>query len=126
MQEMLLVAVLKANFTELHRSLENANINYTKDNMKEYIISLSSCFSGWKNGNPIFISVLKTKRQHSKIKIDQELWVVDDNKQLFAAYIEILYQVRCALFHGNLSPIPNNERVIRALYLTLAMVMEKV
>lgn len=116
----------KGNFAELCRALDSADIRYTKEKWKQEKVSFENCIIDWADGSPEFTSILKTERQRSKIKIDDGLWVEDDNARLFAAYIEILYQVRCALFHGNLPPKLENERVIRTLYLTLSMIMEKV
>lgn len=116
----------KGNLGELHRALANARILYDNDRWPNQTISFANCTIDWNNGNPAFESVIKQKRQHNKIKLDDELWVDGDTDRLFAAYIEIVYQIRCALFHGNLTPIPENERVIRQLYLTLSMIAESI
>ena len=61
------------------------------------------------------------------IKLDDHLMVESDSERLFVAYIEIVYQVRCALFHGDLAPTSEeNKRVIQQLYLTLSMIMENI
>ena len=111
----------RGNFGELHRALVDARIPY-RDCVNE-IISLGSC--------PItrerfFESVLKEKGQRDKIEIGETLWIEDDTERVFAAYIEILYQIRCELLHGRLEPSPANERVMKQLYLTLSMIMEHV
>ena len=109
---------------ELHRALVNANIPYERQPTR--IVSFSCCAIDWNDGNPSFESVLKESKDQSKLEIDSSLWVDDNPERLFAAYIEIAYQVRCALFHGNLAPVDQNERVIKHLYLTLSAVMERV
>ncbi len=114
----------RGNFGELQRALVNANIPYDRSQNKT--VSFVYCIIEWNNGQPEFVSVLKTKYQKTKIKIDNDLWVEDNTGHLFAAYMEIVYQIRCTLFHGNLAPTPKNERVIRQLYLTLSMIMEKI
>lgn len=114
----------RGNLGELHRALVNANIPYQKSPEKK--VNFDCCIIDWNNGQFLFESVLKTKYQKGKIKIDNNLWFGDNTERLFAAYIEIVYQIRCTLFHGNLSPKPENERVIRPLYLTLSMIMENV
>ena len=114
----------KGNFGELHRALLNARILYDNSRWPGQVISFESCPVTWNNGSPKLESVVKTKHQKAKIKIDDNLWVEDDTDRLFAAYMEIVYQIRCTLFHGNLAPEPGNERVIRHLYLTLSMIME--
>ena len=60
------------------------------------------------------------------IKLDDDVWVESNTGRLFKAYIEIVYQVRCNLFHGDLVPDAENHRVIRLLYLMLFMIMEDI
>ncbi len=113
----------KGSLGELHRALVNANITYEgRDN----IVSFASCALDWNSGQPSFESVLKERNEQEKLETDNGLWVDNDTARLFAAYMEIVYQIRSALFHGDLSPVDKNERVIRHLYLTLSMVMERV
>lgn len=114
----------RGNLGELHRALINANIPYQKK--PEEKVSFENCIIDWNNGQLLFESVLKTKHQKEKIKIENNLWFENNTKRLFAAYIEIVYQIRCTLFHGHLAPKLENERVIRSLYLTLSMIMEHV
>ena len=113
----------KGSLGELHRALVNANVSYEgRDN----IVSFESCAIDWNNGDPSFESVLKGSAEQEKLEIDNGLWVDNDTGRLFAAYMEIVYQIRCALFHGDLAPVDKNERAIRHLYLTLSIVMERV
>ena len=119
------------NFGELQRSLENANIAYNNkwkdlDNWKGKIISFGSCPITWRGKHSELESVLKRERQWRKIKLGDNLWVENDTQRLFAAYMEIVYQIRCALFHGDIAPTPNHERVMKQLYLTLLMIMENI
>ena len=112
------------NLAALHRSLKNAHIPY--DKFPNYIVSFENCVIDWNNGKPKFESMLKQRRGRNKLKIDEDLWVENNAERLFAAYMEIVYQIRCSLFHGDLAPVKENEQVIRYLFLTLAMVMENV
>ena len=116
--------MFKGNLGELHRALVNANIAYEKYPSK--IVSLGCCAIDWNNGQPQFESVLKNRSGQNKLKLDIGLWVENDPERLFPAYMEIVYQIRCALFHGNIAPTKQNERMIRHLYLTLSAVMEPV
>ena len=116
--------IFKGNFGELHRALEDARIPYKiwpKD-----IISFNSCPITWQGQSSTLESVLKKENEHHKIQIGVNLWVEDNTKRLFGAYIEILYQIRCELFHGRLEPRREHERVMKQLYLTLSMIMEHV
>lgn len=112
----------RGSFGELQRALVNANIPY--DRFQDKIISFDCCIIEWNNGQVEFVSVSRRKRQRAKIKIEDNFWVENDTNRVFAAYMEIVYQIRCVLFHGNLVPKSENERVIRHLYLTLSMIME--
>lgn len=116
----------KANLAELQKALVNANIKYDNEHFSNTVISFDNCMITWSPKNQKLVSLVKGKRQRDKIRIDDNLWLDNDNQRLFSAYIEITYQIRCLLFHGNLAPIPDNERVIKHLYLTLSMIMEKV
>ena len=117
-------STFRGNFGELQRALINANIPY--DKYQDKIISFDCCILEWNNGQIEFVQVSKGKRQRAKIKIDDNFWVENDTNRVFAGYMEIVYQIRCALFHGNLAPKPQNERVIKQLYLTLSMITEHV
>ena len=114
----------RGNLAELHQALENAHIPYTQ--LESGIISFTSCPITWSKKSPNLESVVKTKYQKEKIKINDGFWLEDDTQRLFGAYMEIVYQIRCALFHGDLTPNDNNERVIEQLYLTLSGIMEHV
>lgn len=114
----------RGNLAELHQALENARISYTQ--LENGIISFTSCPITWSKKSPNLESVVKTKHQKGKIKIVEGFWVENDIQRLFAAYIEIVYQIRCALFHGDIPPDRDHERVIKQLYLTLSMIMERV
>ena len=114
----------RGSLAELHQALENARIPYTQ--LENGIISFVSCPITWSKKSPKLESVVKTKYQQGKIKINDGFWLEDDTQRLFGAYMEIVYQIRCALFHGDIVPNPDNERVIKQLYLTLSMIMEHV
>ena len=60
------------------------------------------------------------------ITLDDDVRVEGNTERLFKAYIEIVYQVRCNLFHGDLVPDAENHRVIRLLYLMLFIIMEDI
>ena len=114
----------RGNLAELHRALENARISYTQ--LENGIISFNSCPIIWSKKSPNLESVVRTKDQRGKIEIVEGVWFENDPQRLFAAYVEIVYQIRCALFHGDIPPDPDYERVIKQLYLTLSMIMEHV
>ena len=86
----------KGSFGELHRALLNANIPYED---RQIIVSFESCAIDWNNGQPIFESVIKGNTEQNKLEIDSGLWVDNNTERLFGAYMEVVYQIRSALFH---------------------------
>ncbi len=114
----------KGYFAELISALTNARLEYHTLNTPNRLISFSNCIVCRNNGTPEIGTILKREGQRDKIEIAPNFWIDNDNNRVFSAYIEILYQVRCLLFHGTLSLIPANERVIINFYLTLSMAMK--
>ncbi len=120
--------LFRGYFGELHRALVNAHILYNR--IPDKTISFECCMIEWNNGKPRFESILVEKENNNssfEIELDDGLWVENDPERLFVVYIEIVYQVRCALFHADLAPdSEENKRVIQQLYLTLSMIMENI
>lgn len=132
--------LFRGYFGGLHRALSSVHIPY---NIRpNEIVSFECCVIDWNHGDPQFESILieseasnlssETSTEFDEtrqetIELDDDLTVENNPERLFAAYIEIVYQVRCALFHGDLAPTPEeNKKVIQQLYLTLSMVMEDI
>lgn len=136
----------RANLGELHWALETARIPY-EGRFSSRTVGLGCCAIDWNNGNPQFDSVLRNtpyepspndeledseeadsivQSEYKNIELVGGLWVENNPLRVFAAYIEVVYQVRCALFHGRLELTPQNERVVKHIYLTLSEVMEVV
>ena len=132
--------LFRGYFGELHRALLNVHIPYNI--RRDKIVNFECCIIDWNHGDPQFESILVEDRDNNfsietsaeldefiqeTIELDSELRVENAPERLFFAYIEIVYQVRCALFHGDLSPnSEENKRVIQHLYLTLSMIMENI
>ena len=145
--------LFKGYFGELHRALSSAHIPYQR--YPDKIISFECCMIDWNNEDPQFEAILieaeadteldkimqefeailieaeadteLDKIMQETIALDDDLKVENNPERLFAAYIEIVYQIRCALFHGDLAPTPEEiKMVIQYLYLTLSMVMEDI
>lgn len=76
-----------------------------------------------KSDPTAYISLLKTPRAQGKIKLDN-LFVTDEYNKLFAGLIEIIYQIRCTLIHGNLDPTKENHEVVKYCYYILLELME--
>lgn len=132
----------RGNLGALQRSLQSAEIRYDSTKHKGQKVDFGHCAIDWKTKRLDSVlleyapeSVVLDEFEDADsvqtsgsqgIEIDDGLWVENDTQRLFAAYLEIVYQVRCALFHGGLAPTRENERVIRYTYLTLSAVMEDV
>ena len=122
----------RTNLGELHRALEDANIYYDKEKWQDKTITFSNCIIEWEGGSSRFESVILQRDQSDGeefehddgIELEGALYVDNDTGRLFAAYLEIVYQIRNQLFHGALALNSANERVIRHLYITLSMTME--
>jgi len=115
----------QGNLAELHKALIDAAIPYNKE--QGMYISFS-CIRVDKNnnGNLEYISLIKNKRQKNRIELIEGVYFTNEKDKLFAGFIEILYQIRCALFHGDLKPNSENERVIKLLYLVTTEITKKV
>ena len=133
----------RAEFGELHDALEGARIRYDKDRWPNRTIDFDCCIIDWNNGDPEFESILVLKEiddestsnnnpapdEMNKIELNDDVSVENDPERLFAAYMEIVYQIRCTLVHVDLDTNIEdtaNKRVVRQLYLTLSMVMEDI
>lgn len=133
----------RAEFGELHDALVGARIRYNKDRWPNRTIDFECCIIDWNNGDPEFESILVLEEidgdsasnnnpapdEMNKIELNDELSVENDPERLFAAYMEIVYQIRCTLVHVDLDTNIEdtaNKRVVRQLYITLSMVMEDI
>ena len=124
-------------FAELHHALENTHIPYHR--YPGNIVRFDSCLIDQTADPRTFESILVQPGEitanasfesgdieQEVIELDDDVCVEGDTERLFKAYIEIVYQVRCNLFHGDLVPDAENHRVIRLLYLMLFMTMEDI
>ena len=134
----------RSEFGELHDALVSARIPYDENRWPNKTINFDCCIIDWNNGQPDFESILVFSEEigddsgadsnpgsdeKNKIELNDDLWVENDPERLFAAYMEIVYQIRNSLFHGDLATNTEdiaNKRVVRQLYLTLSMVMEDI
>ena len=129
--------LFRSYFAELHHALVTADIRYHKfpDKSVRFDCCLIDQTANPRNFESILVqpeeitanaSFESGDIEQEVIKLDDDVCVEGDTERLFKAYIEIIYQVRCNLFHGDLVPDAENHRVIRLLYLTLFMTMEDI
>ncbi|MDE0400112.1 MAG: hypothetical protein OXL96_20130 [Candidatus Poribacteria bacterium] len=123
----------RAEFGELHDALVGVRIPYNDDRWPNRTIDFDCCIIDWNNGDPEFESILVLEEidddtaSYNYIELNDDLCVENDPERLFAAYMEIVYQIRCTLVHGDLDTNIEdtaNKRVVRQLYFTLSMIME--
>lgn len=66
---------------------------------------------------------LVVKKRASGITISDTLKLTDDRSALFNGFLEIIYQVRCQLVHGQLEPNDENHEVVKQCYFLLHLLM---
>ncbi len=66
---------------------------------------------------------LMVKRNTSGIRISETLKLTDNKSILFNGLLEIVYQVRCHLVHGQLEPNNENHEVVKQCYFLLHELM---
>ena len=140
--------LFKSYFADLHRALVSADIRYHQypnkivrfdcclidqaanpRNFESILVlpgEITETHASFESGDIEQEAIEQEVREQKGIELDDDVWVEGNTERLFKAYIEIVYQVRCNLFHGDLVPDAENHRVIRLLYLTLFMTMEDI
>lgn len=68
-------------------------------------------------------NLIRAQSQRNKIKLGS-VCVIDDTEILFKGMIELIYQVRCLLFHGDLEPTEENHQIVRYAYLVMNSLMK--
>ena len=116
----------KSNFKQLNEALESAPIYYecTSNNSERKIVSFKNALVDRENGE--YEDLFRQSKQHDKIELVEGVYLTDEIPKIYKGYIEILYQVRCRLFHGNFSPNKENERTVKLLYLTLKDLIDEI
>lgn len=116
----------KDYLTHLDQALQSAPIKYERASIK--ILSFSNGLVKRENDstNDIYENLMRTSGQHNKIELASGIFITDEIPKIYRAYIEILYQVRCKLFHGDLKPNRENERTVKYLYLTLKAITNEI
>lgn len=76
----------------------------------------------------IIIKNAKTKTGKLKSAVNGvdlgEIVFINDSKKVFAGLIEIIYQIRCLLVHGDLEPVEETQEIIKYCYLILFDLMK--
>ncbi|MCK4333398.1 hypothetical protein KAX06_01280 [candidate division WOR-3 bacterium] len=109
----------KSNLESLHYTLNRASTKYP-DGYYNYPITFEYALFAYKNRKVTtgYKNLIRTKGQHDKIKLD-EIYITDDNEKIFPCLLEIIYQIRCYLFHGDIEPSSENHEVVKYCYFIL-------
>ena len=121
--------IFKEYLLEIEKALLSAPIKYENDSANR-IISFSDGLVDRESKtrgeyeNLMDVSNLDPDDPNVKIELTSGRFIINDVKKIYRVYLEILYQVRCRFFHGELEPNKDNERIIKYLYLTLSEIFE--
>lgn len=100
-------------------ALNNAQLLWDESNTSSGI-TLNNCLL---TSNPKTYGSLVVKKRAPGIKISDKLKLTDDRSALFNGFLEIIYQVRCQLVHGQLEPNDENHEVVKQCYFMLHLLM---
>lgn len=110
-----LISVIEA----LSFALNNARLLWEEDNSAT-VITFENCLLTF---NPKDYGSLVVKKRAPGITINKLLKLTDDKSVLFNGLLEIIYQVRCQLVHGQMEPSDGNHEVVKQCYFLLHLLM---
>ncbi len=100
-------------------ALNSAKLRWDEQNASS-VITFKNCLL---SPNPKTYGSLVVKKRASGITISDTLKLTDDRSALFNGFLEIIYQVRCQLVHGQLEPNDENHEVVKQCYFLLHLLM---
>lgn len=100
-------------------ALNSAQLLWDEQNASS-VITFTNCLL---SPNPKTYGSLVVKKRASGITISDTLKMTDDRSALFNGCLEIIYQVRCQLVHGQLEPNDENHEVVKQCYFLLHLLM---
>jgi hypothetical protein len=119
----ILIEALEGLITSLNRE------TITPENGYDGRLSFENALVEYSNGNANlqkYKNLLKKKTSKDKIKLTSNVYITNDLDILYKGLIEILYQLRCMLFHGHLSPSDSNHSVIKYSYTIINLLMKNI
>ncbi len=116
----------KSDLESLIYSLNRVDLKNPDPSKYKCAIKFETALIDYERKNEVsaYVNLKKEKGDRGKIQLDS-LYVTDDLNILFAGLIEILYQIRCLLIHGNLEPEEENHEVIKYCYFVLLALMQE-
>lgn len=100
-------------------ALNSAQLLWDEQNASS-VITFNHCLL---TSNPKSYGSLVVKKRAPGITISDALKLTDDRSALFNGILEIIYQVRCQLVHGQLEPNDENHEVVKQCYFLLYLLM---
>lgn len=100
-------------------ALNSAQLLWDEQNPSS-VITFSNCLL---TPNPKNYGSLVVRKRAQGISISDALKLTDDRSVLFNGILEIIYQVRCQLVHGQLEPNDENHEVVKQCYFLLYLLM---
>ena len=110
---------LNSTIEALFFALNRAVLRWDEDDAAS-AIRLENCLL---NPNPKTYGSLTVNKQAQGINISKTLKLNDDKSILFNGFLEIIYQVRCQLVHGQLKPDEDSHEAVKQVYLLLRLMM---
>ncbi len=112
-------AELMNTIEALSFALNSAQLLWDEQNASS-VITFTNCLL---SPNPKTYGSLVVKKRASGITISDTLKLTEDRSALFNGFLEIIYQVRCQLVHGQLEPNDENHEVVKQCYFLLHLLM---
>ena len=109
----------KSDLEQFHYALKQSALRYD-DTEPPKRLSFENALLDYGNKTLLdsYENLIKNKGEHNKIELDK-VFITDDFLIVMAGLVETIYQVRCNLFHGNLSPEKQNHEVVKYAYSVL-------
>ena len=108
-------AELISNIEALSFALNRAELLWDEEQPSS-VITFEHCLSAL---NPKAYGSLIVNKHATGIRISDTLKLTDDKYAVFNGFLEIIYQVRCQLVHGQLEPNNENHEVVKQCYFLL-------
>jgi len=112
-------AGLISNIEALYYALHRTGLLWDEEQSSS-VITFENCLS---TQNPKSYGSLAVKKRASGIRISDTLKLTGDKPALFNGLLEIIYQIRCQLVHGQLEPTDENHEVVKQCYFLLHTLM---
>ena len=110
-----LLAIVEA----LSFGLNRATLFWDDDSRTQQI-TFDNCMMGT---NPKLYAPLTVKKNPTGINVSDNLKLTESKDDVFNAFLEIIYKVRCLLVHGDLEPSDDNHEVVKQCYALLHLMM---